>query len=122
MVLMAELLDPGAVGGQGTQWQRGPVGHADLVCVQGERDHGVVADQRGQFDDAGGAVTREDALVGRVGDAVVAQQFGGIVVDRLLVRLLECAAAVTQGLDRAVRQSCLARLGLVRGPLELTVL
>src|SRR5882757_5938506 len=39
---------------------------ADLVRIQREGDHRVVAYQRSQFDDAGRAVVVEDALVGRV--------------------------------------------------------
>jgi hypothetical protein len=70
---------------QGRQRRLRPLRHIDLVRVQRQRDHRVVADQRGQFDDTGGAVAIEDALMGRVADAVVAQQFGRIVVDRLFV-------------------------------------
>ena len=67
------------------QGRRRTVRHADLVRVQRERDHRVVADERGQLDDTGSAVGVEDALVGRVGCAVVVQELDRVVVDRLLV-------------------------------------
>jgi hypothetical protein len=121
MVLMAGLLDLGPVARQGWQRRRGAIGHADLVRVQRQRHHGVIADQRGEFDDAGGAMGSEDALVGRVTGVMAPQQFGGVVVDGLLVLCLERAAAVPQGLDRPGRQSRLPRLGFVGVPLELAV-
>ena len=76
--------------------------HANLVCVQGESDHRVIADERGELDDAGGAVGAEDALIGRVRGAAVAQQLDGVVVDRLLVLLGEAGAALAEGLDGLV--------------------
>ena len=90
--------------------------------VQRERDHRVVADERGQLDDAGSPVGGEDALVGRVSRAVVAQQLDRVVVDRLLVRGLERVAAMAEGLDRLVGEAGLAGLGFVGEPLELAVL
>jgi len=104
------------------QRRRCAVGHTDFVRVERERNHGIIADQRGELDDAGGAIGREDALVGRVAGAMVAQQLGGVVADRLFVRRLERAASVPQRLYRLVGQACLARLRLVREPLELAVL
>jgi hypothetical protein len=106
----------GAEVGQG---RRGTFGHTDLVCVERQRDHRVVADQRGQFDDAGGAVCVEDAAVGRFGRAMVAQQLDSVVVDGLLVWRGEAVAAVTQRLDGLLGEAGLARLALVREPLEL---
>ncbi len=103
------------------QGRRGTFGHTDLVCVERQRDHRVVADQRGQFDDAGGAVCVEDAAVGRVGRAMVAQQLDSVVVDGLLVWRGEAVAAVTQRLDGLLGEAGLARLALVREPLELAV-
>ena len=61
---------------QGWQRRRGAIGHPDLVRVQRQRNHGVVADQRGEFDDAGRAIGGEDALVGRVAGMMAPQQFG----------------------------------------------
>jgi hypothetical protein len=121
MLLMGELLDRAAVAGQGRQRRRRTFRHADLVRVQRQRDHGVVADQRCQLDDAGGAVGGEDALVGRVAGMMVAQQFGGVVGDRLFVRGGECGATLAQRLDGLLRQPRLPRLGLVREPFELAV-
>ena len=116
--VMARLLMRGAEVGQG---RRGTFGHTDLVCVERQRDHRVVADQRGQLDDAGGAVCVEDAAVGRVGRAMVAQQLDSVVVDGLLVWRGEAVAAVTQRLDGLLGEAGLARLALVREPLELAV-
>ena len=104
------------------QGRRRTVRHADLVRVQRERDHRVVADERGQLDDTGSAVGVEDALVGRVGCAVVVQEFDRVVVDRLLVRCGEVVAAGAQCLDGLLGKAGLSRLAFVREPLELAVL
>jgi hypothetical protein len=118
------LLVPRAVAGQGRQRQRqrGALRYADLVRVQRQRHHRVVADQCRQLDDSGGAVAVEDALVRRVRGVVVAQQFGRVVMDGLLVGCGERAAAVAQRLDGLIGQAGLARLRFMGEPLELAVL
>ena len=103
------------------QGRRGAIGHADVVRVQREGDHRVVADERGQFDNAGSAIGLMDALVGGVADGVIAQQLTGVIVDRLLVGRGEAAAASAQRLDAGVGEAGLAGLGFVREPLELAV-